>query len=307
MAKSLSVVNSVLVVLIALAVAAGCGPREQSARGTSGVKTETTATGRYATVNGLKMYYEIHGTGKPLVMLHGALSTIEVDFGKILPAFAKNRRVIAIEQQAHGHTADIDRPLTYEQMAKDTAELLRQLKIMNADFFGYSMGGAIAMQIAMQEPGFVRKLVFAGGVAYHPDGLYPQVLAFEKIMEPKHLAGSPFEKAYARSAPNPDHWPRLIAKIRNLDLNWKGWPPEAIKAIKAPMLLVIGDGDIVRPEHVAQMFRLLGGGGPADLTGLPPSQFAVLPGTTHITLVDRRDWLVSMTTAFLDAPMPKAK
>ncbi len=262
---------------------------------------------RYASVNGLKMYYEVHGTGRPLVLLHGALSTIETDFGKVLPTFARTRQVIAVEQQAHGHTADIDRPLSFEQMANDTAALLRQLKIENADFFGNSLGGGIALQIARRLPDLVRKLVFAGGASYNPDGYYPEVLAGIENLKPEHLAGSPWQTAYARVAPHPEHWPVLLAKIKELDLKFVGWPPEDIQAIKSPTLIMIGDADVVRPEHTVQMFRLLGGGVAGDLHGLLRAQLAVLPGTTHVTIMDRAEWLLSMITAFLDAPMPKAE
>src|SRR5215471_10916928 len=139
------------------------------------IHTPTVVKTGYATVHSLRMYYEIHGTGHPLVLLHGALSTIDTDFGKILPALAKTRQVIAIEQQAHGHTADVDRPLSYEQMADDTAELLRQLHIEKADFFGYSMGGGIGIQIAQGHPALVGKLVFAGGASYGLEGLYSEI------------------------------------------------------------------------------------------------------------------------------------
>lgn len=138
--------------------------------------SQPKATGHYASVNGLKMYYEIHGTGHPLVLLHGAFGTIDTDFGKVLPIFAKTRQVVAVEQQGHGRTGDVDRPLAFNQMAEDIAELLRQLKAENADFFGYSMGGGVAFQLALRHPGLVRKLVFAGGTAYNPDGYYPGLL-----------------------------------------------------------------------------------------------------------------------------------
>lgn len=269
--------------------------------------SQTNAKGRYASVNGLKMYYEIHGSGRPLVLLHGAFGTIDTDFGKLLPRLAKTRRVIAVEQQAHGRTADIDRPLTYEQLANDVAGLLQQLKITNADFLGYSLGGAVAVQLAIQRPDLVRKLVFAGGAAYRPDGFQPGLLEAEGKMKPEDLAGTPWQKAYARIAPKPENWPALVAKIKDLDLKWVGWPPEAIKSIRAPTLLINGDSDVVRPEHLVQMFRLLGGGVAGDLVGLPRAQLAVLPGTTHVTLVDRTDWLFSMITGFLDAPIPKVK
>lgn len=286
-------VVAVLAVLAVTAPSAGFG--------------QSAAKGRYASVHGLKMYYEIHGTGRPLVLLHGAFGTIETDFGKVLSRFAKTRRVIAVEQQAHGRTGDVDRPLTYEQLANDVAELLRQLRIQNADFFGYSMGGAVAIHLGIAHPSLVRKLVFAGGTAYHPDGFHPGLLEAEAKMKPEDLAGTPWQKAYARIAPNPGNWPALVAKIKELDLKWAGWPSEDIRSIKAPTLLIIGDSDVVRPEHTVQMFRLLGGGVAGDLVGLPRAQLAVLPGTTHVTVVDRADWLFSMVTTFLDAPMPKTK
>ena len=259
--------------------------------------------GSYAEVHGLKMYYEIHGAGFPLVLLHGGLSTIGTSFGKVLPGLARERQVIAIEQQAHGHTADSDRPLTYEQMANDTIALLSDIGIEQADFFGYSIGGGIAMQIAIEHPSQVRKLVVATPIST-ADGFQPGVLAGMEALQPEHLAGSPFQEEYERSAPNPQDWPTLVAKTKQLDREFVDWSPEAIASIKAPTLLIAGDSDIVRPEHVVELFRLLGGGVSGDHVGLSHAQLAVLPGTTHITLVDRAEWLVSMITGFLDAPLP---
>ena len=260
----------------------------------------------YAGVHGLKMYYRIEGSGRPLVLLHGALSNIDTDFGKLLPELAKQRQVIAVEQQAHGRTGDIDRPLSYAQMADDTAELLRQLKIERADFFGYSMGGAIALEMAMRHPELVRKLVWAGGANYSPDGLYPVIRDGAKDLKPELLAGSPWQKAYLVIAPDPTNWNALVFKIRDLDMHFGEWKSAEVRAIRAPALLIIGDSDIVRPEHVVEMFRLLGGGVPGDVNGLPRSQLAVLPGTTHLMVVDRTGWLLSMVTSFLDAAPSKA-
>jgi pimeloyl-ACP methyl ester carboxylesterase len=280
---------------------------------------EDRGRGRYAQVNGLNMYFEVHevhgvrgvhgsqNAAKPLVLLHGGISNIETDFGKLLPAFAKSRQVIAIEQQGHGHTGDVDRPLRFEQMAEDTIAVLRHLSVANADFFGYSMGGGIALQIALRQPDLVHKLVFGGGASYSPNGLYPEAAEAEQKMKPEDLAGSPFQEAYAKMAPNPENWPVLIEKMKELDRSFGGWSLENIQAIQAPTLLIIGDSDIVRPEHTVQMFRLLGGGVPGDIYPLPAAQhaqLAVLPGTTHIGLVQRVDWLSSMVEAFLDAPMP---
>jgi pimeloyl-ACP methyl ester carboxylesterase len=257
-------------------------------------------------VNGLQMYYEIHGSGQPLVLLHGNLSTIGTSFGKVLPPLAAKRRIIAVEQQGHGHTADIDRPFSIAQWAQDTTALLRHLGIEQADFFGYSTGGAVALEIALRSPALVRKLVLAGGTSYSSDGFYPELLQGSASMNPEDLDGSPFQQEYARIAPHPEQWPRLVAKIAELDrAGGEGdGSGEALASLKAPALLIIGDSDIVRPEHTVAMFRLLGGGVPGDLVGLPRSQLAILPGTTHVSLVDRVEWLISMIEGFLDIPVP---
>ena len=255
----------------------------------------------YASIGGLKMYYEIHGTGAPLVLIHGGLCTIEACFGKLIPPLAKTRRVIAMELQAHGHTADIDRPLTYPHLANDVVALLGQLGVRQADFLGYSIGSGVALEITMRHPGLVRKLVLAGG-SYNKSGVYPEVYANIEKLKPENFEGSPWLEAYRKVAPNPRQWPGLLDRIRQISLEFVGWPAEAIQSIKAPALVVVGDSDLVRPEHAMELFRLLGGGIPGDLAGLPRSQLAVLPGTTHFTLMDRPDWLVSMITAFLDLP-----
>ena len=262
--------------------------------------------GGYAEVSGLNMYYEVHGTGQPLVLLHGAFSAIGTSFGNVLPELAKTQQVIAFEMQAHGRTADIDRPLSMEQMADDTAAALQQLGIENADFFGFSMGAGIALQVAIRHPEIVRKLVLAS-VTYKLDGVHPGLMEGLAEMKPEMMFGSPWHEEYVRIAPRPEDFTSLFAKKTQMDREVRDLPAEAVEAIEAPTLLIIGDSDIVRPEHAVEMFRLLGGGVMGDLTGLPKSQLAILPGTTHTTLVERGDWLVSMITAFLDAPMPEAE
>jgi len=255
--------------------------------------------GRYAMVNGLRMYYEVRGKGGiPLVLMHGAFSNIATDFGKMIPTLARNRMVVAIEAQGHGHTPDTDSALAYESMADRVAELLRQLRISRADFMGYSMGGGTAMYLAVRHPTLVRKFVYIGGASYNPDGFYPQLMEGEAKMTAKDLAGTPWQKAYARIAPNPQDWPKLVEKIKQLDLNWKGLPDADLRAIKSPALLIVGDADVVKPEHVVQMLRLLGGGVPGDIVALPRSQLAILPGTTHVTIITKTDWLLSMVTPF---------
>jgi pimeloyl-ACP methyl ester carboxylesterase len=266
--------------------------------------------GSYASVNGLEIYYEIHGTGRPLILLHGGVGAIEM-FGEVLPLLAEGRRVVAVDLQAHGRTADIDRPLSYELMADDIAALLGHLEIEKADVVGYSMGGGVALQVAIRHPEVVRKLVVASA-SYTSDGMHPELLEMIPTLTPEVFAGSPIEEAYLRTAPNPDDFPTLVAKLKQLDIEPFAWPPEDIRGISAPTLLIIGDSDAVRLEHAVELFRLLGGGVMGDLVGLPKSQLAVLPGTTHFIppgngVLDRADWLLPMVGTFLDAPIPEAE
>jgi len=259
------------------------------------------------------MYYEIHGTGKPLVLLHGGLATIDMMFGQLLPPLAQTRQVIAVELQAHGHTADIERPLSFELMADDIAALIKHLGFEHADIFGYSLGGGVALQTAIRHPEVVRKLVVASA-PYKRDGWYPEVLAGMASMNAEAaeaMVGSPVHQAYVSVAPKPEDWSALVAKLGQLlrqDYDWS----TAVAAIKAPTLLVIGDADSVRPAHTVEMFGLLGGGkaitSPPErvgaMGGLPNSQLAVLPGTTHFSILTRTDLLLPIITSFLNAPVP---
>jgi pimeloyl-ACP methyl ester carboxylesterase len=259
----------------------------------------------YAPVNGLRMYYETygeHGGGVPLLLLHGSIGSLEM-FRPLLPALTAGRYVIAVDQQAHGRTADVDRPLRYPQLADDAAAMLRYLGIARVDVVGFSMGAAAGWQLAMRYPALVRKLV--GGVSFSSDGIYPEVTAgLETAFAPEAFVGSPMETEYLRIAPNPDDWPTLVAKVQDLTRAAEAWPVEVIRAMTAPTMILIGDSDIVRPEHAVELFRLRGGGVPGDFVGMPASQLAVLPGTSHVMLIERTDWLGSMIPAFLDAPMP---
>jgi pimeloyl-ACP methyl ester carboxylesterase len=257
----------------------------------------------YAAVNGLNMYYEIHGAGQPLVLLHGAFSAIGTSFGALLPELAKTRQVIAFELQAHGRTADIDRPMSLEAMADDVAAALGQLGVAQADFFGYSMGAGVALHLAIRQPGVVRKLVLAS-VTYNLAGMHPGLMDGLGEMKPEMMFGSPWHEEYMQIAPRPEDFSRLFAKKTEMDRGIADLPAETIAAIAAPTLLIIGDSDIVRPEHAVEMFRLLGGGVAGDMVGLPRSQLAVLPGTTHVTVVSRADLLLAIIPPFLDAPVP---
>jgi pimeloyl-ACP methyl ester carboxylesterase len=261
----------------------------------------------YAAIGELEMYYEIHGVGEPLILLHGAYMTIDM-MGPLLPGLAQSRQVIAVELQGHGRTADVDRPLTYEQMADDTAALAGRLGIEKADVVGYSLGGGVALQMAMRAPALVRRLVLAS-TSFTSDGMHAIALAMFPSITPEMFAGSPIEEAYRRTAPNPDDFPKLVEKLTQLDTTPFAWPEEDIRAITAPTLIVLGDSDGIRLEHAVELFGLRGGGVMGDLAGMPQSQLAVLPGTSHfvppgVGLLDCAEWLLALIAPFLDAPLP---
>jgi pimeloyl-ACP methyl ester carboxylesterase len=261
----------------------------------------------YAAVNGLQLYYEIYGAGRPLVLLHGGLGVTGM-FAQLLPALAATRQVIAVELQAHGHTADIARPLSFEHMAGDIAALIGHLGLGTADLCGYSLGGGVALQTAIRHPEVVRKLVILSAT-YQRKGWYPEVLAGMGAMNAEAAAamvGSPMHDAYTAAAPRPEDWPVLVDKTGQLlrqDYDWSA----GVATLPMPTLIVVGDADSVRTQHAVDMYGLLGGG-QADgaMGGLPRAQLAILPGTTHFTILDRLDLLLPIIPPFLDAPPPDA-
>ena len=244
----------------------------------------TAITSSYAAVNGINLYYEIFGTGQPLVLLHGGFGAIEM-FSPTLPLLADGRQVIGVDLQAHGRTADIDRPMTFEAMADDIAALIRHLGLETADVMGYSVGGGVALQTAIRHPELVRKLVTVSCV-YKRDGWYPEVLAGMAQIGPalaEPMKQSPMYDLYARIAPRPEDWTVLLAKMGDLlRLNYD-WT-DAVAALPMPVLLVFGDADSIRLEHIIQFYELVGGGkGDAnwDESQMPTSQLAILPGMSH--------------------------
>jgi pimeloyl-ACP methyl ester carboxylesterase len=255
----------------------------------------------YAPINDLSLYFEEHGAGqgRPVVLIHGALSGIGTSFGAILPLLAKTRRVIAVELQAHGRTADIDRPLTVEHFAADVVGLLDHLGIPAADVFGWSMGAAVALRLGTHHADRVGRLALAS-VSFDEDGIHPGLLDGIQDLQPEHLHGSEFHEEFLRTAPDPAGWANLVTKIKQFDADPPRWSPDQIRAITAPTMLILGDSDIIRPEHAVEMFRLLGGGVAGDLTGLPSCRLAILPGTTHTTIPQRADLLAPMVEEFLD-------
>jgi pimeloyl-ACP methyl ester carboxylesterase len=229
-------------------------------------------------------------------------------FGQILSSLAETRQVIAIELQGHGHTADIDRPLSFEQMADDIAALIKHLGVENTDILGYSLGGGVALQTAVRHPDVVRKLVVVSAPC-KSDGWYPEVRAGMRSMNAqaaKAWVGSPMHQAYVSAAPNPESWPTLVAKLGQLvgqDYDWS----EAVSALKTPTMIVVGDADSVRTAHAVEFFELLGGGKADagwDGSGMSNARLAILPATTHYNIFFS-PMLASTVTPFLGAPMPE--
>jgi pimeloyl-ACP methyl ester carboxylesterase len=249
--------------------------------------------GSYALVNGLEMYYEIHGTGFPLVLLHGTLTTIDM-FAALLPLLSSTRQIIAVEQQGHGHTADIERELRFEHMADDTAILLAHLRIEQADVFGYSTGGSVALYLALRHPGLVRKLALAS-TAYDMDAYYPEIREGLKHASPE---GFPpvMREAYERVAPNPKGWSALVAKWAKLAASPGGLRSEDVQSINVPALVMVADGDIIRPEHAKELARLL------------HTDLVVIPNSDHASYLEEPSpVLLAHLRAFLDPPLPLAQ
>jgi pimeloyl-ACP methyl ester carboxylesterase len=276
-------------------------PRQEVAGGDASSEGELVSG--YVSLDGLDLYYERHGAGPPLVLLHGAFGTIESCFAGLLPVLARNFEVVAVELQGHGHTRDVDRPLSYEGMARDVAALLEALDIARAHLVGYSLGGAVALQVALDRPELVERVVYAGGASFDPSGVHPELLESFESFDPHELDGTRWHEAYRQVAPDPDAWTSLVVKVNQLDRAGLSWPRERLAALQVPTLLIIGDADVVRPEHTVEMFRLLGGGVPGDRVGVPQAQLGVLPGTSHEGMLDRVEWLATMIAAFL-APSP---
>jgi pimeloyl-ACP methyl ester carboxylesterase len=255
------------------------------------LREDVLMTQGYAPVNGLQMYYEVHGTGRPLVLLHGGLMTIDLSFGDLWPDLAASRQVIATELQGHGRTADIDRDMDLPSLAGDVAGLLDHLGIEQADVFGFSLGGGVALQLALDYPDRVGRIILAS-ISYASDGFHPE------ISDPAQHATSTrmptaddfrqMREAYARLAPDPGHFDAFAAKTSQAAGNLKGWTAGELADLRAPTLLVFGDHDFIRLEHAVQMHGLI-----------PGAQLAVLPGATHMGVLRRTDLILPLVRDFL--------
>ena len=258
----------------------------------------------YAPVNGLKMYYEVHGRGEPVVLLHGAFMTITNNWAGWISELSKTRKVIAVEMQGHGRTADVPRDITYENLADDVAALLSYLTIPRADLIGYSMGGAVAMQCAIRHPDNVRKAVIMSSM-FRTDGMVPGALEAIRKLTADDFKGSPIEAEYKKLSPTPDDFPKFVQRIVAMASKGYDFGAEELEATTTPMFFIHGDADGVRLAHVAEMFRLKGGEIHGDMKPRSASRLAILPNTTHVTLMERMAIIVPMVNAFLDAnPYP---
>jgi pimeloyl-ACP methyl ester carboxylesterase len=257
-------------------------------------------TGKYAAVNGLQMYYEVHGEGEPLVLLHGGLGGI-VEFSQLLPLLAESRQVIAVELQGHGHTADIDRPLSYEQLADDVAALIQTLGYENADIMGYSLGGGVALQTAIRHPAVVRKLVLVS-TPFSSSGIHDEFRAGMAAMSAESASAmleTPMYQFYSSVAPRVEDWSTMVGKIGDMmrqDYDWS----EDVANMTTPTLIVVGDSDMLSPAHAVELFELLGGGVAGGFAQPSTSELAVLPATNHFTILSQTDLLLPLVTSFLD-------
>jgi pimeloyl-ACP methyl ester carboxylesterase len=266
--------------------------------------TKPTESG-HADVNGLRMYYEVHGNGKPIVLLHGSFMNIALNWSNVIPLLAEDRKVIVAEMQGHGRTSDVSRELSYEGMADDVSGLLEHLNIDSADILGYSMGGGIAFQVAVRHPEQVRRLVAVSCVYAH-DGWWPDVEAVFATFTAEMFKGTPIQEQYESFGNDPARFPDFVKKVISIDLKPYDWSQD-VSNIKAPLFMVIGDADGVRYEHALELFRARGGGKMGDMHGLTESRLAVLPGTTHIGMImQRTEWLIPMVKDFLDADLKAA-
>jgi pimeloyl-ACP methyl ester carboxylesterase len=271
---------------------------------TSDRTTQTTGSGKYAEVNGINLYYETHGSGRPMILLHGGLGSGEM-FGPVLPLLAERHQVVAVDLQGHGRTADIDRPLDVRLMAGDIAALIDHLGLATPDVVGYSLGGGVAFQTAARYPDKVRRLVMVSA-NIRSDAIYPEMRAQQGQVNAaavEFMKDTPMYQLYQRVAPRPEDFPRLLTKIgeaisKDFDFS------DEVRGLKMPTLVVAADADMAPPSHYAEVFKLLDGGlrdGGWMGEGRPRGghALAILPGLTHYNIF-MSPLLVAATLAFLE-------
>jgi pimeloyl-ACP methyl ester carboxylesterase len=258
----------------------------------------------YAPVNGLKMYYEVHGSGEPVVLLHGSFMAITNNWSPWIGELSKTRKVIAVEMQGHGRTADIKRDFSYDNLADDIAALLDLLEIKKADLVGYSMGAGVAMNLAIRHPEKVRKVVSISGV-FRDDGWVKEARDMYPKMTAEMFKGSEIEAEYKKLSPTPGKFGEFVPRLMSMDVKPYDFGADKLKATKAPMFFIHGDADGVRLEHIAEMFRLKGDEIMGDMRPRSESRLAILPDTTHVTLMQKGDRILPMINDFLDSKPAK--
>jgi pimeloyl-ACP methyl ester carboxylesterase len=296
-------IRTIFIITMTVLIISSCnnsGNKTTGSQMTTGNETKQDSTSGYASVNGLKMYYEIHGTGAPLVLIHGGGSTIQTSFGRVLHSFAKTHKVIAVELQAHGRTADRDRPLSFEQDADDVAALLKYLNIDKADIFGFSNGANTTLQFAIRHPLQANKIIVAS-TFYKKDGAQPW---FWGLMAKATFEGmpQPLKDAFLKENPDTNALHKMCEKDIARMRSFPDISEELMKTIKAPAFIIIGDADVVRPEHAVEMYHLL-----------PHAKLAILPGghgdyIGEITTPQDSTLIaatVSMINKFLSEPITK--
>lgn len=259
--------------------------------------------GKYIDVNGMKMYYEVTGEGDPIIVLHGAYMNIP-SMGEIIPMLAKTHKVYALELQGHGRTTDIDRPITYPNLADDVAAFMDEVGLKKADMFGYSMGAEAGLQLVIRYPEKVNKLI-AASVAYDIEGWQPEFKAAIPQMTVEMIVEMPFAEDYRKLAPNPDGFPALVEKLIALEKEPMAWEAD-VKTLKIPVLIIAGDADVATLEHSVALFKLLGGGAMGDMGNpLAESRLAILPATSHTAVINQPDLLLAFIEPFLKGETPK--
>lgn len=255
-------------------------------------------TSGYAPVNGIKVYYEIYGEGKPIVLLHGAYYTIGLNWSQLIPELAKTRKVIAIEMQGHGHTPFSERKLSRETLANDVEKLMDHLKIDSADVAGFSFGGQVAYQFAIQSPKRLKKLVIISS-AYKTEGWVSEVTNVFKQLKPEFFANSPLQAAYDAVAPDKTKWTKFLEQMMALGREPFNLGDENIAKITAPVLIISGDNDGMDKVELAKTYKLLRGGVSADMQPMPGSRLAIVPGQSHVSLMMQTKILSAYLEEFL--------
>lgn len=253
----------------------------------------------YAPANGTEVYYEVYGEGTPIVLLHGSFYTIQMNWGQLIPELAKTRKVIAIELQGHGHTPFSDRELSRVTLASDVAKVMDYLKIESADIVGYSFGGQVAYQFAIQSPERLRKLVIISAV-YKSAGWVPEIAGVFKQMKPEHFANSPLQTAYDAVAPDKTKWTKFVGQMIAKAGEPFNMGDENIAKITAPVLIISGDNDGMDKIELAKTYKLLGGGVSAGMQPMPKSQLAIIPNQSHVSLMMQTKTILEYLNTFLE-------